>query len=125
MDRRIAALALVSLVVVGCGSSEPGRAACDRHRFDEAAWDADSERPGSDDLTDRQRIADDLIRCRTLLGRPKRDVRALLGSPSAESNRRMWLWIVGPERGPIKTRPETFQVRFGPAGHVRDVRLSD
>lgn len=125
MDRRIAAPALVSLVVLGCGSADPGQAACDRYRFDEAAWDADSERPGSDDLTDRQRIADDLIRCRTLLGLPKREVRAMLGPPGAESNRRMWLWIVGPERGPIKTRPETLQVRFGPAGRVRDARLSD
>jgi hypothetical protein len=37
----------------------------------------------------------------------------------------MWLWLVGTERGPIKMRGETLQVRFTAEGRVRDVRLSD
>jgi hypothetical protein len=125
----LGAVVSAALLGVSCGGDESRNGsgvACEKYRFDKAAWDADSERTGDDGLTDRQRIADDLIRCRSVLGRTKRAVSAMLG-PAArpESNRRMWLWIVGTERGPIKMRPETFQVRFTADGRVRNVRLSD
>jgi hypothetical protein len=123
---------LVALLVAvaglsGCGD-EDGSAArsaesCSGYRFDAAAWRAGTEEDAKG-VTEQQRISDDLVRCRVLTGQTKRKVRTMLGPPTTESTARLWVYITGAERGPIKLDPERFQVRFDAGGRVRSARSS-
>lgn len=70
----------------------------------------------------RQLLADDLLRCRQLLGMPRAEVRALLGRPNLDSSRTHMSWAVGLERDSIfQVDGEVFSIAFGRDGRVRGV----
>ncbi len=126
MSRWVALLVTVA-GVSGCGDDGGSVARsterCSDYRFDAAAWRAGTEED-AEGITEQQRISDELVRCRVLVGWTKRKVRKMLGPPTTESTRRLWVYITGTERGPIKLEPERFQVRFDAAGRVRSARSS-
>lgn len=131
---RVVAAAIVASViaasVAGCGDEPDGqassRASCADYRFDRTAWRAGTNE-NEEGITGRQRISDDLIRCRVLIGRTKGQVREMLGLPpdDEETNARLWTYTTGIERGPIKAEPERFQIRFDSKGRVRSARIAD
>ncbi len=71
----------------------------------------------------RQLLADDLLRCRQLIGLRRAEVRALLGraDPAGGGSRSM-MWDVGLERDSLfQVDNEVFLVSFGRDGRVRAV----
>ncbi|MFL5912173.1 MAG: outer membrane protein assembly factor BamE [Gaiellaceae bacterium] len=116
-------LAVALALSAGCGSAGAGSAACRQLRFDVAAWRNGSSTTSSDGLTTRQREADQVLKCRTLVGRTRRQVRRMLGPPEADSTRQFWTYLTGDERGAIKVDSEYLEVVFDSHGRVRSAHL--
>ena len=107
--------------MAGCSHTSSEASRCERFRFDATLWRQNS--PVHDgELTPRQRLADELQRCKTLKGKTMREVRALLG-PREESGdtRYEWIYTLGAERGPYSVDDEIFIVEFSGDGTVWSV----
>lgn len=107
-----AALAAVAINVGpdGCGGFQP----------DAAQWRADLRQGGNDDT---QAISAALVRCRTLDGATRAEVRALLGRPSKPGS--TWTWNVGWVNDAIGLGDgQSMQVYFED-GRVREATLLD
>jgi hypothetical protein len=68
-------------------------------------------------------MADELVRCRVLLGQQDGDIRALLGRPD-ETLRNEWSYLIGEERGPVKLDSEYLMVVFGADGKVDNALIA-
>lgn len=115
----------VALAVAAAASGGAAAApACDKP-FPRAAWrDAASIEAPAGGLTERQRIADQLLRCHTLRHATRRRVRHLLGPREAGSSQ-TWTYVTGLERGKIQVDSELLDVRFDKRGRVRRLTLSN
>lgn len=109
-------------VVAGCASAEGTTGDCAHFRFDSAAWKRDSQKL-HDGSTDRQRLADGLARCHTLVGWTRAEVRRKLGRREINSTRRIWTYQTGPDRSGFHIDFEMFSVHFGRDGVVKFVQL--
>jgi len=114
-------VAAAAIAVVGCGSGKPSAASC-RSDFDRSAWlapDSSTETP-----TARQRLADDLVDCKALIGLSRAEVRALLGpADHGRSRSPLWEYVTGPQRVmPIDS--ELLDIVFT-NGVVTEVRLTN
>ena len=76
------------------------------------------------------RLADDFVRCDTLEGLGRRELRGLLGrpdgtgaTPQIDLSAGQYDYYLGPERGYISIDSETLAVRFGSDGAVRRVLI--
>ena len=135
----VKALLFVSLALVGVGAVVAFAAGgstraddCSLARFDSRAWaDKDSarEQPGRGPST-RQRLADQLIECETLLGARRTQVWGSLGRPdnyAAQDTRfyeeGTWSYTLGVERGFFGIDDEHLLVRFDPSRRVRSLEL--
>jgi hypothetical protein len=115
-------LGLALVAAAGCGQASSA-ARCDGSSFDSDAWRRDSQRR-ADGLTDRQRLADQLVACKTLIGKSRGQVRGLLGRREAiNSSRRVWSYVIGPPRGGFNIDHEMFSVYFDERGRVRSVDI--
>jgi hypothetical protein len=120
----IVAAGVVGLVVGIRGAGEADRIQCDDYEFDRTEW-LDS---GLEDES-KERQADALVRCRTLIGRIRKEVTALLGQhlrrgPGLSTHRR-WAFSAGEINdygGPGDAL--TLFVRFDRDGRVQGARLS-
>jgi hypothetical protein len=119
-------LLLTSTGLSGCSDAEgvaPRTAdACNSFKFDEKAWESLAG-PDDDGLTPRQRIADDLIRCRVLDGMRHERVRSMLGPPD-ERDRGELQYMLGDERGAFKLDAEYLRIVFDSSRRVASVDLS-
>jgi hypothetical protein len=80
--------------------------------------------------TDRQKIADEVVRCESLDGMRKADVRRLLGPPMDDIvdkrvGFRGYRYVIGEGRGISAADPEYLVVEFTPAGVVSRVSKAD
>lgn len=90
-------------------------------RLDQAEW-SKLERSGA--LSPRQRQADGLLKCNTLRGMSRAEIRKLLGPPDDKFDRsRWWEYTTGVHRG-VPIDVEFLDVTFGDNGLVRDASLS-
>lgn len=103
-----AAVFVAVAVLAACGdASSPARADCPP-QFDSAAWFAAPETS-----SERQSLAEQLVRCRYLKWRSKRDVQRMLGRPerldtqSRGEYERRWTYYLG----------DTADTGYGP-GHA-------
>ena len=126
--RGLTSLLVVASLAAGGGVVAAATAAavgldCRAFRIDPAAWRAtriESEEPGQQ--TTRERMADTIVRCKTLDGLPRSDVRRLLGREGG--NRRSWRYMVGPVNdvaGPGDS--QDLIVSFSKVGRVTNARL--
>jgi hypothetical protein len=109
-------LVAVLLGVSGCG----GEVDCGEFTFDSQAW-----RDSSDDLDvepggERHDAAVALVTCQTLIGKPRSEVRSLLGRPE-DGDRESELHYVAPD--PLRLDDEILVVTFGRDGRVVDAEL--
>jgi hypothetical protein len=131
--RVIAGIALGALVVIVLGvvtlafvvreATGPDRIECEGYEFDRAEWIDDA---GQDESKERQ--ADALVRCRTLIGMTRKGVRQLLGDndrrAGTSTHRRWWFYtgevndFLGPGDALI------LYVRFDGTGTVKRTSLS-
>jgi hypothetical protein len=128
----LGAVAIVfgSAAVVAVGAHE-GRRSCDEVRTSAGDFHGAHSEIGSDAPTAAQRLADDFIRCDTLEGLGRREVRKLLGRPDGtgtssqiDPSAGRYDYYVGPERGGyISIDVEVLAVRFGSDGAVRRVSI--
>lgn len=139
------ALLVVSLVVVSVGGSAAFAVSngmpnddCSLARFDSRGWIHSAparEEPGGG-ATQRQRLADRLIECETLLGTRRSRVREILGRPDnyvAQGTRfyangswedGTWSYTLGTQRAGFPIDDEHLVVRFGREGRVRSTELA-
>lgn len=87
-------VAVAAVLGLGAAVLHAGPQGCGHFRFDRERWQADVPRGGSDATLS---IAAALVRCRTLDGAPRAEVRALLGRPNGYSSPSpaSWSWNVG------------------------------
>jgi hypothetical protein len=110
-----------ALAFASCGSSGPS---CDTYRFDGAAWKAAAGDLSKDDgLTKRQRLAEDAVRCRALVGMPQARVARVLGSPD-ERLAGGWSYLLGDERGSSPVDSEYLDLIFGADGKVESAHVA-
>jgi|1185.fasta_scaffold1081257_2 hypothetical protein len=69
---------LLAVALAGCGGSQD----CPRIADVRASWSHASTRSPAGKMSARQELAKTLVRCRTLVGRTKANVRRLLGRPT-------------------------------------------
>lgn len=86
--------------------------------FDRAAWTAAFDASN----TVRAEMADRMIARRTLLGKSRADVVAMLGDPSTDGYFNEWdlVYWLGPERGFIRIDSEWLVLRLGADGRVAE-----
>jgi len=112
-------VAAAAIAVVGCGSGGPSASTC-RSDFDRPAWLAPES--STKTPTVRQRLADELVDCKALIGLSRADVRALLGPPDhGRTSSPFWEYVTGPQRvmpidnellGIVFTKGVVTEVRF-------------
>jgi hypothetical protein len=102
LRRAAAALAAASVVMAACGDDRASTA-CDGP-FDSARWKhVTAEQRSFDDRyeAERRRMADQLARCRLLVGRSKEEAARLIGRPrdrwGGPYNRETWHFRLGPD----------------------------
>ncbi len=103
---------LVALIAAAaCGSGGNSSTAGDdcTRPLDRREWIQEDGIKG--DPSPRQRAADRLIKCRTLIGMSLREARRLLGRPF-EGSGTEFAWLLGDERGLIKLDSEYLTVRL-------------
>jgi hypothetical protein len=110
------------LLVGGAVVVQDTAVGCGGYRLDRARWQADVPRGGSDATL---AIAAALVRCDTLDGTPRAEVRELLGRPDPYvSSRASWGWNVGTVNDAMGPGDgEIMSVRFGSGDRVRDTTL--
>jgi hypothetical protein len=104
---------------------------CRTFRFDPAAWRRARRSLKDDAPTADQRLADALIKCRTLIGKPRSEVIALLGPsdsggvPLDDDRRSELAYATGPQRGScIAIDSEYMTIYLDRGGRVRLVELA-
>jgi hypothetical protein len=104
---------------------------CSDFRFDSRAWidDADGgawvEANKREEPSVRQRLADGLIECDTLVGKRRAEVMRMLGEPAVAhvDGEEAASWVTGVERGYINIDNEHLIVRFHPDGRAASAEL--
>jgi hypothetical protein len=112
--------------LLGCGDGSPGeepRAKCTPVRQIAGQWSkARPEAPHQEPPTDLQPLADQLVRCRTLVGLRLKRVRQLLGKPTPGGYVHPgfnWAFYLGGERSTYATiDSEWLAISFTPDGMV-------
>jgi hypothetical protein len=97
---------------------------CGGFRFSPERWRQAIDRGGGREEDEAVALADALVRCRTLDGRTRADVRRLLGRPH-RSSPSTWTWSIGWVNdflGPGDA--EALSVRFGGRGRARVTAVS-
>jgi hypothetical protein len=114
----VGVLVSVAAVLGGCGGLS-----CDDYTFPAEVWKATNYevKNSEDELRERRRAADALVKCKLIANMSKRRVKALLGRPH-EQNGDRWLYVVGPERAFVQIDDETLIVEFR---HNRVIDVSD
>ena len=104
---------------------------CRTFSFDEAAWRRARRSLEDEAPTDDQRLADALIKCRTLIGKTRSEVTSLLGEPddggslSEEETRRELVYSTGPQRdSAFAIDSEWLTILLDRGGRVRSVELA-
>jgi hypothetical protein len=102
--RRLVSLAALLAIsqLFGCGDDE---ASCSSYSVDRAEWR--SALAGATDQsppTEAEKIADDIVRCRMLVGLREKEVRALLGKPDLPASN-LPGWDFGYFLGSERSRP--------------------
>lgn len=113
---------LAAGLALGCAALSVGPQGCGRFRFDRERWLADVPRGGSDETLT---IAAALVRCDSLDGATRAEVRELLGRPhrGAPPSRTNWRWSVGTVNDAIGPGDgEELRVTFH-GDRVRDAHL--
>jgi hypothetical protein len=90
--------------------------------FDRAVWSADAE--GTDDFR-RHRMADWLVKRRSLLGLSRTEVVSMLGEPTRTSHFRGYdlVYVLGNERGWMSIDSEWLLIRLDGTGRVLTAEL--
>lgn len=114
---RRAAVIVAVAVTFTLGSTSCGGTDCATYKFPTREWLSAGKqierRDDEDAVKVRRQAADNLVRCRLLQGKTKRQVRAILGGPSITSREEhSWSYLVGPERGFISLDDENLTVFF-------------
>jgi hypothetical protein len=98
---------------------------CRDFRFDPERWQRALASPDDDrESAPSERLAAAVVRCRTVAGATRDEVRAALGEPT-HVGARGWTWAVGLTNdgiGPGDT--QELSVRFAPDGRVRAAELT-
>ena len=123
-----AALAAVIAAVGGLGAAGAvavGVYSCEDFRFDRSRWEAALDRPDSPRQTsEAERLAHAVIRCRTVDGATRAQVRRLLGGAQRDT-RRTWEWFVGETNDALGPGDaQGFYIEFGSDGRARKAYLS-
>lgn len=99
---------------------------CRTFRFDPAAWRRAQRSLEDEAPTASQRLADALIKCRSLLGRTREEVTEMLGAPDPTEGiltkreaRRELSYTTGPERSFISIDSEVMTILLDREGRVR------
>jgi hypothetical protein len=107
----VVAMVVAAIGLISCGGDGPaGRRAaaaapdggtCDGVTVSAVVWRAASfSEQGDDGVTPRQKLADRLVKCRTLIGKSYESVMMMLGPPDdGEARYGSIGYILGPERG--------------------------
>jgi hypothetical protein len=125
----VTALALVGLAGALLALSASASEDCDDFRFDSAKWkkvDSDIEKADSD-RTVRQKLADNLVRCRTLIGKSRTAVRQLLGPGDegpVDGGGSSMDYGTGPQRSRFSLDAEYLIVELDRRGVVKHVFLN-
>ena len=103
---------------------------CRTFRFGPAAWRRAQRSLEDEAPTASQRLADALIKCRSLLGRTREEVTEMLGAPDPTEGiltkreaRRELSYTTGPERSFISIDSEVMTILLDREGRVRTVEL--
>jgi hypothetical protein len=115
--RAMCILVVFGLALSGCDIFESGDYK-EPIPFDAAIW-RNGERPvTSSDEAPRLRMADGLVRDKVLLGKTKREIEELLGSPTQTSKFADYglVYWLGPERGSMSIDSEWLVVSFNADG---------
>jgi hypothetical protein len=114
----------VAFVAGGCSGDEAARPGCDGFPFDSAACRAETSNSGAPGaLTERQRMADNLVACESLLGTSRTDVRRVLGAADVKGEDGDWYFDLGPDRDAGLDR-EQLEVKFDERGRVTKTELA-
>ena len=123
MDRRIAGvIAGLALMAAGVATFLSARSASTQ--FDAAAWQL-----GADPLyggeAPRLRLADGLVRSRSLLGKSASEVEAMLGPTSRSGYFREFDFVywLGPERSFVSIDSEWLVIKLAADGQVKEARI--
>ena len=96
---------------------------CEEFRFDASGWHNQDTRDDLRAPTPRQRLADRLISCRTIVGWSRARVRRVLGRPDNYVARRSeWTYSLGIERG-VPIDYEHLVVKFDSHDQVASLDL--
>jgi hypothetical protein len=126
---RAAAVYLVAATLVAaCGGQarHAGTSAerCSEFRIDAARWArASDDEEDQDGLTERQRLADRIVACKTLTGMSAAEVRRIFGAPDERGERDVE-YLVGAERGAVRLDGEYLHIAFDRDDVVVDVQLT-
>ena len=113
---------------VACGtdrSDGPGSAQsdCSALRVDAATWArATTDDEGSDGLTKRQHLADDIVKCNALIGTTATKVIEMLGPPDERTKGELE-YLIGRERGEVRLDGEYLELHLGTDKRVADVGI--
>lgn len=112
--------AVVGAVVASHGSGDT----CRTFQFDREKWQ--QARLNVNPPTDRQELADNLLRCNRLNGLTKTEVLQLLGPGVPRlSNTSRTMWVTGLVRGTLSTGREYLRVTYDSAGNVTSAALAN
>jgi hypothetical protein len=114
----VGVLVTAAAVVSGCGGIS-----CDDYKFPSATWKATNYKVknSDDEVRERRRAADALVKCKLIADMPKSRIKTLLGRPHEQNGDRC-LYDVGPERAFVQIDDETLIVEFH---HNRVIDVSD
>lgn len=114
---------VVAALVGGCGQGK-ARSDCDAFKVDSVLWrqPASGEAsPASGQLSARQKMADRIVACHTLNGKPGNKVRKLLGTPYR--GQEGWYYDLGQQRDPGGLDNEQLFVQFDGHGRVKHTEV--
>lgn len=98
------------------------RPACARSEVTAADWKRATAQRDDQFPTERQLLADDLIRCKQLRGKTRASVLKLLGRQDEGSGRSLH-WSLGPERSIMQVDSELLGVEFDRKNRVRSLEI--
>jgi hypothetical protein len=118
----LAATAALAVIAVGALSGGAAPVDCDTYVFPRRSWDAARRAYRQDDGPAR-RLARDVVRCDLVLGRTRREVRALLGAPDGlVPGDAQWSYGVGVTRSIVDPDDVYLTITFARDRAVRATR---